>query len=374
MNSLTLTWFAAGSTQTTPEVLTAAQRAAKVINTNPWLAIFYMVVALAGIATFLSVLGMVLIYVERKLAGRFQCRLGPTRVGPFGMLQTIADTIKLLTKEDITPNQADKALHLIAPFFALLATVLMMIIIPFSPTIQVIDLNIGVVFVAAVSTFGVFGVLLGGWASNNKWSLLGGMRSGAQIISYDLSIALALITVVLFSGSLSLTEIIKSQQEGWWIWRAPVVGFLSFFLFLIASVAELNRTPFDMPEGESELTGGFSTEYSGLRFSFFFLAEFLNMFVASALAVTLFLGGWMPFYIGNFTSFNAVMGFFPPIVWFAVKTIGVMYFIIWIRWTFPRLRIDQLMHLEWKIMLPLGFANLLVGSVLVLLKLYFFPF
>lgn len=375
MNALPLLFAVAANAASpqSPQVVTVAQRAAQVVDTNPWVAALYMLVALLVIAGVCSVLGMILIYVERKLAGRFQCRLGPTRVGPFGLLQTVADTIKLLFKEDITPDKADKLLHIIAPFFALLATVLVMITIPFSPVLQIVDLNIGVVFVAAVSTFGVFGVLVGGWASNNKWSLLGGMRAGAQIISYDLSLALALLMVVLFSGSLSFSGIVQSQQAGWWIWRAPVVGFVGFMLFLVASVAELNRTPFDIPEGESELTGGFSTEYSGLRFSFFFLAEFLNMFLASALATTLFLGGWMPLYIGNWTAFNNVMVMIPPVVWFFAKTLGVMYFIIWIRWTFPRLRVDQLMHLEWKFMLPLGFLNLLVASVLVLFNLYFFP-
>lgn len=372
MNVLPLIFAVATNAKST-KVVTVAQRAAQVVETSPWMAVMYMLTALLVVALLCSVLGMILIYVERKLAGRFQCRLGPTRVGPFGLLQTVADTIKLLFKEDITPDKADHLLHIIAPFFALLATVLVMITIPFSPVLQIVDVNIGVVFIAGVSTFGVFGILVGGWASNNKWSLLGGMRAGAQIISYDLSLALALLLVVLFSGSLSLSDIVQSQQAGWWIWRAPVVGVIGFALFLVASVAELNRTPFDIPESESELTGGFSTEYSGLRFSFFFLSEFLNMFLASALATTLFLGGWMPLYIGSWAGFNATMALIPPVVWFMAKTLAVMYFIIWIRWTFPRLRVDQLMHLEWKFMLPLGFANLLAGSVLVLLNWYFFP-
>jgi NADH-quinone oxidoreductase subunit H len=242
-----------------------------------------------------------------------------------------------------------------------------------SPLVQLADLNIGVVYVTAVASMGVLGVLLGGWSSYNKWSLLGAMRAGAQIISYEISAVLSILVAVLFAGTLSLAEIVQSQADGWWIWRGHVVGFIGFFVFLIASTAELNRTPFDIPEGESELTAGFHTEFSGMRFAFFFLAEFLNMFVVSAFAATLFLGGWMPFHIGGWDGFNAIMDLIPAGVWFTLKTVFLIFVLMWFRWTFPRLRVDQLMSLEWKFLLPLSITNLMLAAVVVLLGWYFFP-
>jgi NADH-quinone oxidoreductase subunit H len=352
---------------------TVAERAASALESHPFIAVGYMLLSLGAIAGLLTFLGLSLIYVERKLAAHFQCRLGPMRVGPHGIFQTLADTVKLLMKEDIVPSQADKVMHLLAPFFSLAVPVLILAVIPYGPLLQVADLNIGVLFVTAVSGFGVMGILLAGWASNNKWSMIGAMRAGAQIISYEVSATLALLVVVLFAGTMSLAGIVESQQEGWWIWRAHGVGLVSFLIFLIASTAEINRTPFDIPEGESELTAGFHTEYSGLRFSFFFLAEFINMFVVSAMVSTLFLGGWMPFHIGNWAAFNGVMDLVPGVVWFLAKSSAIVFIIMWFRWTFPRLRVDQLMHLEWKILLPIGFANLVAASLVVLSNLYFFP-
>jgi NADH-quinone oxidoreductase subunit H len=233
--------------------------------------------------------------------------------------------------------------------------------------------NIGVLYVAAVGGLGVMGILLGGWSSNNKWSLIGSMRAAAQIISYEMSAMLALLVVVLYAGTMSLSGIVQSQAAGWWIWRAPGVGFVAFAIYVVASTAETNRTPFDIPEGESELTGGFHTEYSGLRFAFFFLAEFINMFVAAAVIATLFLGGWMPFRIGGLERFNAVMGLLPPGAWFLLKTSLMIFVLMWFRWTFPRLRVDQLMHLEWKVLLPIGLLNLVAAAVAVLCDMYFFP-
>jgi NADH-quinone oxidoreductase subunit H len=328
---------------------------------------------LAGIGALVAFLGMGLIYAERKIAAGFQCRLGPMRVGPHGIFQTVADTIKLLLKEDIIPEQADKIMHLVAPFLVLSATVLILAVVPYSPVLQVTDLNIGVLYVTAISGLSVMGILLGGWSSNNKWSLVGGIRSAAQVISYEISATISVLVVVLFAGTLSLAGIVQSQQSGWWVWRAHGVGIVSFLIFIIASTAEINRTPFDIPEAESELTGGFHTEYSGMRFAFFFLAEFVNMFAASAIAVTLFLGGWMPFYIEGFESFNRWMSIIPPSFWFFGKTAFLVFLFMWFRWTFPRLRVDQLMRLEWKILLPIGFVNLAAASVIVLFKLYFFP-
>jgi len=355
------------------EVTTLAQRASEALPQNIWMVAFWIALAAIGTATFLALSGLVLVYAERKIAAHFQCRLGPMRVGWHGVLQTLADGIKLLLKEDIVPAQADKVLHMLAPFVALLATLLCLVVIPFSPLVQAADMNIGILYISAISGLGVFGILIGGWSSNNKWSLLGAMRSGAQIISYELSVTLALLVVVMFSGTLQLSKIVESQAQGWWIWRAHLSGFVAFIIFFIASIAEINRTPFDIPEGESELTGGFHTEYSGIRFAFFFLSEFVNMFIVAALTATLFLGGWMPLHIGEFATFNMVMDLIPPLVWFFLKVASIIFIMIWFRWTFPRLRVDQLMSLEWKIFLPIGFVNLLLASALILSRFYFFP-
>lgn len=352
---------------------TVAERASENLGTHLWVSVACMIGALLAVMVLVTLLGLVLIYAERKIAGRFQCRVGPMRVGPHGLLQTLADTIKLLLKEDIIPTRADKAVHLLAPFLCMGATVLILSIVPYSPALQILDLNIGVLFVTAISGFGVMGILLAGWSSNNKWSLIGAMRSGAQIISYEISATLALLVVVLFAGTMSLRGIVESQEAGWWIWRAHGVGVVAFVIYLIASTAEINRTPFDIPEGESELTAGFHAEYSGMRFSFFFLSEFINMFIVSALAATLFLGGWMPFHLGGWTTFNNVMGLIPPALWFLGKNCFLIFVIMWFRWTFPRLRVDQLMRLEWKILLPIGFANLFIASLVVLSNFYFFP-
>lgn len=345
---------------------TLADRAAEALSSQQiGMTAFYLMTGLAFTAGVLTLAGLVLIYAERKVAAHFQCRLGPMRVGWKGTMQSLADGLKLLVKEDIVPDRADKLLHLLAPVLSVTATVLTIAILPMSPNLQVIDVNIGVIFVTAITGIGVLGILLGGWSSNNKWSLLGAMRAGAQIISYEVSATLALLVMVLFAGSLQLSEIVKSQADGWWIWKGHLPAITAFCIFLIASIAELNRTPFDLPEGESELTAGFHTEYSGLRFAYFFLAEFVNMFVASALVVTLFFGGWMPIQIGNLEGFNNVMALIPPGIWFLVKTVFFIFFIMWLRWTLPRLRVDQLMRLEWKVLMPVGFANLFLAALVV---------
>jgi len=369
-----LLWMTTSAAQASPwAVKTLTDRAAEALPSSPWLTLAYLAGSLAALGALVSFLGMSLIYVERKLAAHFQCRLGPMRVGPHGLLQTVADSIKLLLKEDIVPERADRAMHLLAPFLSMSATVLALAVLPYSPSLQIADVNIGALYITAVGGLGVMGTLLAGWSSNNKWSLIGAMRAAAQIISYEVSATLALLVVVLFAGTLSLSGIVQSQAAGWWIWRAPGVGIVAFTIYLIASTAETNRTPFDIPEGESELTAGFHTEYSGLRFSFFFLAEFINVFVVSAMAATLFLGGWMPFRVGGLDGLNAVMGLLPPGGWFLLKTCGVVFLLMWSRWTFPRLRVDQLMRLEWKFLLPVGFVNLAAAALLVLWNLYFFP-
>ncbi len=369
-----MTYLTLAATQGAFKTFTVSERTTQAFANGSWMmALVYIVAALAGLGALLTLVGLLLIYAERKIAAHFQCRVGPMRVGWHGILQTVADAVKLLLKEDVIPKKADKAMHLLAPFLSMMATVMVLGVLPYSPILQIADLNIGVLYVTAISGFGVMGILLGGWSSNNKWSMVGAMRAGAQIISYEISATLALLVVVLFSGTMSLAEIVQSQDAGWWIWRAHGVGVVAFIIFVIAVTAEINRTPFDIPEGESELAAGFHTEYSGIRFSFFFLAEFINMFVVSAMAITLFLGGWMPFHIGTGGAFNGAMDLIPPVLWFFGKTSAVVFLIMWFRWTFPRLRVDQLMYLEWKVLLPIGFVNLFAAAVVVLYNLYPFP-
>lgn len=358
------------------EVLSLSEKLGRAFSVSSpdyfWISISFVAV-LAGVTLFMSLTAMILVYAERKLAAHFQCRLGPMRVGWHGILQSVADALKLLLKEDIVPDSSDKMIHALAPFICVMATLLALIALPLSPLLTVADMDIGVLYLSAVSGFGVIGILLGGWSSNNKWSLIGAMRAGAQIISYELSVTLSILVVVMLSGSLKLSQIIQSQEQGWWIWRAPIVGMISFIIFVIASTAEINRTPFDLAEGESELTGGFHTEYSGMRFAFFFLAEYINLFIVSAVGATLFLGGWMPFHFGTFAGFNSLMDFIPGGLWFSLKTAFIIFLIMWFRWTFPRLRIDQLMKFEWKFLMPIGFINLLLAAIMILTEFYFFP-
>ncbi|MGC8828413.1 MAG: NADH-quinone oxidoreductase subunit NuoH [Verrucomicrobiia bacterium] len=341
---------------------------------EPWLVEFVkMVLAAVALVGLASVLGMVLIYIERKVAGHMQQRLGPMRVGPHGIFQTIADTLKLLGKEDITPKDADLLIYNIAPLITFVASFICLGFVPFAPAIEALKFNVGLLFVLGISSVGVLGILAAGWSSNNKWSLLGAMRAGAQIISYELSAALALLTAVLFVGSLDFQEIVKSQQDGWWVWRAPIVGLVAFVVYTIASTAECNRTPFDIVEGESELTAGFHTEYSGMKFAMFFLAEFVNIFIVSSISATVFLGGWMPFHIGGLDALNRIFDLIPPWIWFFGKVSVLIFIVMWFRWTFPRLRVDQLMRFEWKFLMPLSFVNLAIAAVIVLAGWYFFP-
>jgi NADH-quinone oxidoreductase subunit H len=321
--------------------------------------------------TLFAVLGLILVYVERKICAFFQQRLGPMRVGFWGTAQTLADVIKLLLKEPLITKNADKFLFNLAPFIIIIASFMAIAGIPFANGLHAFDIDIGIFYITAISSIGVVGVLLAGWASNNKYSLIGAMRSGAQIISYELSVGLSLLTIIVQTGSLQFSEIIESQRDGWWLFRGHIPAFIAFIIFLIASTAETNRGPFDLAEAESELTAGFHTEYSGLKFAFFFLAEFMNMFIVAAIGATVFLGGWMPLHFGALESFNAIMDFIPPIFWFFGKTAFIIFLMMWFKWTFPRLRIDQLLTLEWKYLLPINLINILVMAFFVLMGWYF---
>ncbi|NNF21838.1 MAG: NADH-quinone oxidoreductase subunit NuoH [Saprospiraceae bacterium] len=322
-------------------------------------------------ALFFTLLGLVLVYAERKVAAFFQQRLGPMRVGKWGLAQTVADAMKLVMKEPLATKNSDKFLFNLAPFIIIISTFMALAALPFAKGLHAIDLNIGILYVTAVSSLGVIGILIAGWSSDNKYSLIGAMRSGAQVVSYELSVGLSLLTIVVLAGSLQFSTIVESQEAGWWIFRGHIPAWIAFIIFLIASTAETNRGPFDLAEAESELTAGFHTEYSGLKFAFFFLAEFVNMFILAAIGATVFLGGWMPFHIGNLEGFNNVMDFIPPIFWFFGKVGFMIFLMMWFKWTFPRLRIDQLLTLEWKYLLPINLVNILIMAFVVLMGWYF---
>jgi NADH-quinone oxidoreductase subunit H len=248
----------------------------------------------------------------------------------------------------------------------MIAPVMAISLIPFSKGLQAVDFDIGIFYIVAISSIGVTGILLAGWSSNNKYSLIGAMRSGAQIVSYELSVILSLLTIVVLSGSLQLSVIVESQREGWWIFRGHIPAIIAFIIFIIASTAESNRGPFDMAEAESEITAGFHTEYSGIKFAYFFLAEYVNMFIIAAVGATIFFGGWMPLHIGNIEFFNNAMDLIPPVIWFFMKVSAIIFLLMWFKWTFPRLRIDQMLTLEWKYLLPLNIMNILLMSIVVL--------
>ena len=317
----------------------------------------------AAYLTFFALAGLLLVWMERRIAAFFQLRLGPNRVGPSGLFQTIADALKLLTKELTITENADKFLYNLAPYFVIVAALVSLSVLPFSAEFQAFDINIGVFFIMGVSSIGVIGVLLGGWASNNKYSLIGAMRSGLQTVSYELSVGLSILTMVLLSGSLRISEIVEVQRAGgWFILQGHIPAIIAFMIFMIAGTAETNRAPFDMVEAESELGAGFHTEYSGMKFAYFFLAEFINMFIIAAVAVTIFFGAYLsPFGI---TESLPWMGVF----WFMIKVLIIIFLMMWFRWTFPRLRVDQLLTLEWKYLLPLNLMNIVLMAVIIWLN------
>ena len=323
----------------------------------------WIIIAALYLALF-AVVGLYLVLLERKVAAWFQLRLGPNRVGPWGIFQTMADALKLVSKEIYDPERVDKFLFKFAPYLVIVASLIAMSVFPFSKQFQAFDINIGVFFLFAVSSIGVIGVLLGGWASNNKFALIGAMRSGLQTISYELSVGLSILTMVLLTGTLQLSEIIEVQRTGGWlILQGHIPAIIAFMIFMVAGTAETNRAPFDLVEAESELGAGFHTEYSGMQFAYFFLAEFINMFIIASIAVVLFFGGWLsPFGITEGITW------FPESIWFLVKVLLIIFLMMWFRWTFPRLRVDQLLTLEWKYLLPINLVNLVIMAVVIWLN------
>lgn len=322
--------------------------------------VIIMLIKIVVVFTGLLLTVAYLTWLERKILADIQVRIGPYRVGPYGLLQPIADGIKLLFKEDIIPANADRAIYVLAPSIAIIPALISFAVIPFGPQVQlfgrtidlyITDINIGLLYIFAISSLGIYGIVLGGWSSNSKYSLLGGMRSAAQLISYELALSLSVVGVLMLAGSLSLVNIVKAQERIWFVFLQPV-GFL---IFLICAVAETNRAPFDLPEAETELVAGFHVEYSSLKFAMFFMAEYANIITVSALATTLFLGGWRG-------------PLLPPILWFLIKVFAFIFLFIWLRATLPRFRYDQLMRFGWKVLLPASLANVLVTGIVLALK------
>lgn len=326
---------------------------------------------------FLVPFALVAVLLERKVSAHMQDRLGPMRVGYHGALQTVADIVKLIQKEDIIPGAADKKLFIIAPYIVFAGSYAAFACIPFSSQYIGSPISLGIFYIVAVSSLVTVGIMMAGWASNNKYSLLGAMRSVAQIVSYEVPIVLVILSVVVLVGTLNLQEIVNAQAGGFWNWYVfggpggwskliliPFM-FISFLVYYVCSLAETNRTPFDIPEAESELVAGYHTEYSGMRFAFFFLAEYANMFAVSAIAATLFFGGWQsPF--GDLIPFLNTP--WVQLFWFILKGMVFIFIQMWLRWTLPRLRVDQLMYVAWKVLIPVAFINLLVLSLYSVLK------
>ena len=327
----------------------------------------YFIYGLIIIAQILAVVIPVLlsvaflIYAERKILGAIQLRKGPNVVGPFGLLQSIADAIKLLTKENIIPSGSNKVIFLIAPIITMVLSLIGWAVIPFSPHLVISDINVGIMYLFAVSSLGVYGVIMAGWASNSKYPFLGALRSAAQMVSYEVSIGFVIITVLLCVGSLNLTKVVEAQKTVWF--AIPLLPM--FVIFFISALAETNRLPFDLPEDEATLVAGFSTEYSSASFMLFFLGEYANMILLSAMTTILFLGGWLPPL--DIIPFNYIPGF----IWFVLKVIFILFLFIWVRGTFPRYRYDQLMRLGWKIFLPFSLLWVVItSSVLIIFDIF----
>lgn len=341
---------------------------------NPVILNLLIILIKIVVVVFIAILPLVMILTlaERRISAFIQDRLGPNRVGPEGILQPIADGLKFLFKEDVVPGHVDRMLYFLAPLLILVPALLTFAIVPFGDQLstyigdqlvtikfQIADLNVGILYFVAIASLGVYGLVVGGYASNNKYSMLGGLRSSAQMISYEIPMGLAIISVVLMTGSLRLNDIVADQAEMWNILRQP----LGFIIFLVAAFAETNRLPFDLPEAEQELVGGYHTEYSSMKFAAFFMAEYTNMITSSALIATLFLGGWqVPFGILDALNLSVFWEQIVQIISFALKTALFLFFYLWVRWTLPRFRYDQLMNLGWKTMVPLGLVNILLTA------------
>lgn len=318
------------------------------------------------VLTAYALICIVLIFMERKVCAYFQCRVGPMRVGPWGIFQVFADVVKMLIKEIFSVDRADKLLYYLAPILVMVASVGTFSFLPFNKGMEVLDFNVGVFMITAVSSLGVIGIFMAGWASNNKYSVVSAMRGAVQLISYEMSLGLCYITAVVFLGTMQMCGIVEAQTGPWnWlIIQGHVPACVAFLVFLIAGNAEANRGPFDLAEAESELTAGYHTEYSGMGFGFYYLAEYLNLFVIAGLAAGVFLGGWAPLNIG-IEAFDNLMNLIPGFIWFFGKTFFLVFILMWIRWTFPRLRIDQILKLEWKYLMPLMLLTLVVAAVCV---------
>lgn len=323
-------------------------------------ALISVIKVLVALMVLLGIIAYVTLF-ERRLLGFFQSRLGPNRVGFMGVLQPVADGLKLIFKEDIIPSNANKVIHTLAPILVLVPALMIIGVVPFGGQIELFgqkidmvisDLNIGVLYLFAVAAIGIYGIVLAGWSSNNKYSLLGGLRSSAQMVSYEVSLGLSIVGILMIANSLSLVDIVKSQNHifNWFVFRQP----LGFVIFMICALAESNRTPFDLPEAENELVAGFHTEYSGMKFGMFFVGEYGNMVNASAIATTLFFGGWQ----------GPIL---PPVIWFLIKLVAFLFLFVWIRATLPRFRYDQLMKFGWGVLMPLALLNILITGIVLIL-------
>ena len=333
-----------------------------------WSILIECVLVGVGILTAYALIAIALIFMERKVCAYFQCRLGPMRVGPWGIFQVFADVLKMLIKEIFVVDRADKMLYYIAPFLVIIASVGTFSFLPWNMGAHILDFNVGLFLITAISSIGVLGVFLAGWGSNNKYSVVSAMRGAVQMISYEMSLGLCLISAVVLTGTMQVSGIVEAQV-GPWSWliiKGHVPAILAFLVFLVAGNAEANRGPFDLAEAESELTAGYHTEYSGMGFGFYYLAEYLNLFVISGIASTVFLGGWAPLNIGV-EGFDNLMNLIPGFIWFFGKTFAVVWILMWVRWTFPRLRIDQILTLEWKYLMPLSLIILVLMTVCVAL-------
>jgi len=363
-----LTWSGGGTGAGALGLLIWAQSPYVVLDTSTYIRWFlWLLVGFFGV--FPGIVAY-MVWLERKAAARFQDRIGPNRVGPLGLLQPIADALKLITKEDIVPRSADHWVHLLAPVLAMVSAFLVMAVIPFAIKLAPVDLPSGLVYLIAASSISPLGIFLAGWSSRNKYSLLGAMRAVAQLVSYEVPQVLATIPIILWTGSLSLVKIFDHQLDyGWNVFSPP--GFLAFLILLIASVAEVNRTPFDLPEAESEIVAGYHTEYSGMRFGLFFLAEYLSVFAVSCLATVLFLGGGTPIpfvtfptgFMSDNSTLTLILGDLILVTFFLLKVLFFIFVMFWVRATLPRLRVDRLMNFAWKYLVPLSIINILIAGV-----------